>query len=74
MPARDSQAPAVTAIKSLLLTSTMLALQIAIFFVAADGVIGLRPVAFFAASFLHYAVSMIAQYRLNPSFLPIDSK
>ena len=47
----------------------MLALQIAIFFGASGGIIGLRPGIFFAASFLHYAVSMVAQYRLNPALL-----
>jgi protein-S-isoprenylcysteine O-methyltransferase Ste14 len=56
-------------IKSLLLASVMLALQMMIFFISAGNIVGPRPWAFFGASFTHYAVSTAVQYRLNPDLL-----
>jgi len=47
----------------------MLALQIVIFFVSADYVVGPRPWMFFGASFVHYTISTAVQYRLNPGLL-----
>ncbi len=56
-------------IKSLLLASVMLALQMIIFFISAGHFLGPRPWAFFGASFTHYAISTAVQYRLNPGLL-----
>jgi protein-S-isoprenylcysteine O-methyltransferase Ste14 len=46
----------------------MLCIQIIIFFVSA-GYIAFRPWIFFGASFLHYFLSTLAQYKLNPELL-----
>ncbi len=47
----------------------MLALQMLIFYLAAGQTVDLRPWTFFAASFLHYALSTAVQYQLNPGLL-----
>jgi len=56
-------------IKSFLLASVMLALQIIIFFISAGHIVGPRPWAFFGASFMHYTISTVVQYKLNPELL-----
>ncbi|UCE96265.1 MAG: isoprenylcysteine carboxylmethyltransferase family protein [Candidatus Bathyarchaeota archaeon] len=55
-------------IKSFLLASIMLALQMIIFHISA-GYIGPRQWIFFGASFIHYSISTIVQYKLNPELL-----
>jgi protein-S-isoprenylcysteine O-methyltransferase Ste14 len=60
----------VNVIKQLLLTSVMLCVQIMVFFVFA-GYISVRPWILFGASFIHYFVSTIAQYKLNPELLAV---
>jgi len=59
----------VAGIKSLLLASVMLALQMIIFYISAGHIVGLRPWTFFGASFVHYALSTAVQYKLNPELL-----
>jgi len=56
-------------IKSFLLASVMLALQMIIFFISAGHIVGPRPWTFFGTSFMHYAMSTIVQYKLNPELL-----
>lgn len=56
-------------IKSLLLISVMLVLQMVIFFISAGNVVGSRPWVFFAASFVHYTVGTGVLYKLNPELL-----
>jgi len=56
-------------IKSFLLASVMLALQMIIFFISAGHIVGPRPWAFFGASFMHYAMSTVVQYKLDPELL-----
>jgi len=59
----------IAVIKSLLLASGMLVLQMIIFFISAGHVDGPRPWIFFGASFMHYTVSTAVQYKLNPELL-----
>ncbi len=56
------------AAKQLMVSSVMLCIQIVIYFVSA-GNIAFRPWIFFGASFLHYFMSTLAQYKLNPELL-----
>jgi hypothetical protein len=58
----------VAAAKQLAVSSVMLAIQVAIFFFCA-GCIAVRPWIFFGSSFLHYTISIVAQYKLNPELL-----
>ncbi len=58
----------VAAVRQLVLTYVLGSIQIVIFFVAA-GYIGVRPWIFFGASFVHYTVSTLVQYKLNPGLL-----
>ena len=58
----------VAAAKQLTVSSVMLSIMLAIFFFSA-GHIGIRPWIFFGSSFLHYFVSILAQYKLNPELL-----
>ncbi|UCG36977.1 MAG: isoprenylcysteine carboxylmethyltransferase family protein [Candidatus Bathyarchaeota archaeon] len=69
MSRKDSKRLRVTVVKSLVLISVMLALQVTIFFFSAGGVVGLRPWIFFAASFVNYAISTAILYKLNPDLL-----
>jgi protein-S-isoprenylcysteine O-methyltransferase Ste14 len=69
VPEIDNKKLRVAGIKSLLLTSVMLAVQMIIFFVSAGHIVGLRPWTFFGASFMHYALSTVVQYKLNPKLL-----
>lgn len=55
-------------IKQLLLTNTMLLEQVVVFFVFA-GLVTLRFTLFIAASFIHYTLTIVVQYRLNPWLL-----
>lgn len=59
----------VAAVKSLLLTSVMLTLQMVIFYISAGHFVGFKPWIFFGASFIQYALGTAAQYRLNPKLL-----
>jgi len=58
----------VAAVKQLIVAYVLGSVQIAIFFVSA-GHIAFRPWIFFGASFVHYSVSTLVQYRLNPGLL-----
>ena len=40
-----------------------------LFFISAGSFVGYRPWVFFGASFLHYAVGMVVQFKLNPELL-----
>lgn len=64
----NSEKAEVAAVKQLAISSVMLVVMLAIFFLSA-GNIGVRPWIFFASSFLHYFVSILAQYKLNPELL-----
>ncbi|UCG45254.1 MAG: isoprenylcysteine carboxylmethyltransferase family protein [Candidatus Bathyarchaeota archaeon] len=55
--------------KSLALASVMLTLQMVIFYVSAGHGVGFRPWLFFAASVVHYTISVVVQYKLNPGLL-----
>ena len=47
----------------------MLIIQMIIFFISAGHIDMLRPWIFFGASFMHYSVSIVVQYKLNPELL-----
>lgn len=68
MPENGSGQGSVAAVKQLVVAYVLGAVQIAIFFVSA-GYIAVRPWIFFGASFVHYSVSTLVQYRLNPGLL-----
>jgi len=55
----------VAAVKQLIGAYVMVSVQIVVFFVSA-GYISVRPWIFFGASFVHYSVSTLVQYRLIP--------
>jgi len=69
MPEIDNKKLKVAGIKSLLLASVMLALQMTIFYISAGNIVGLRPWTFFGASFMNYTLSTAVQYKLNPELL-----
>jgi protein-S-isoprenylcysteine O-methyltransferase Ste14 len=69
MPEIDNKKLKVAGIKSVLLASVMLALQMIIFYISAGNIVGLRPWTFFGASFMHYALSTAVQYKINPELL-----
>ena len=69
MPETNNKRLRAAGIKSFLLASVMLALQMIIFFISAGHIVGPRPWTFFGASFMHYAMSTIVQYKLNPELL-----
>lgn len=56
------------AVKQLIVAYVMGSVQMILFFVSA-GHIDVRPWIFFVASFLHYTVSTMVQYKLNPELL-----
>jgi protein-S-isoprenylcysteine O-methyltransferase Ste14 len=68
MTKKGSEEAKVAAVKQLVVSSVMLLIQMAIFFLSA-GYIGARPRIYFDASFVHYAVSIAVQYKLNPELL-----
>jgi protein-S-isoprenylcysteine O-methyltransferase Ste14 len=68
MKRKSNEAAKVAAIKQLAVSSVILLIQIAIYFLAA-GYVEVRPWFFFAASFVHYTISIGAQYKLNPELL-----
>lgn len=57
------------AIKSLTLSYVMLFVQMVIFFFSAGNIILLRPWIFYGTSFLHFSISTIVLYKLNPELL-----
>lgn len=65
---KSSEGAKVAAVKQLVVSSVMLLIQLAIFFLSA-GYIGVRPWIYFGSSFVHYVVSIVAQYKLNPELL-----
>ena len=69
MPETNNKRLRAAGIKSFLLASVMLALHIIIFFISAGHIVGSRPWTFFGASFMHYAMNTIVQYKLNPELL-----
>jgi len=68
MKRKSNEAAKVAVIKQLALSSVILFIQIVIYFLAA-GYVEVRPWFFFAASFVHYTISISAQYKLNPELL-----
>jgi hypothetical protein len=68
MTRKDSRRADIAAIKQLAVSSVMLLIQLAIFFFSASYV-GIRPWIYFGSSFLHYTISIVAQYWLNPDLL-----
>ncbi len=58
----------VAAAKQLAVSSVMLLIQMTLFLFSA-GDIGARPWILFGTSFVHYVVSIAAQYKLNPELL-----
>jgi len=66
--AKKSASPKTAAAKQLIVSSVMLLIQLAIFFLSA-GYIGVRPWIYFGSSFVHYVVSIATQYKLNPELL-----
>lgn len=69
MPETDNKRLRMAGVKSFLLACVMLAIQMIIFFVSADYIIGLRPWLFFGAYFLHFTIGIAVQYKLNPELL-----
>jgi len=68
MTRKGTERAEIAAVKQLAVSSVMLLIQLAIFFFSA-GHIGIRPWVFFGSSFLHYAISIVAQCKLNPELL-----
>jgi protein-S-isoprenylcysteine O-methyltransferase Ste14 len=68
MARKGSEGARVAMAKQLAVSSVMLLVMLAIFFFSA-GYVGIRPWVFFASSFVHYFVSILAQYKLNPELL-----
>jgi len=68
MTRKGNERAEIAAVKQLAVSSVMLLIQLAIFFFSA-GHIGIRPWVFFGSSFLHYTISIVAQYKLNPELL-----
>jgi protein-S-isoprenylcysteine O-methyltransferase Ste14 len=68
MVAEAAKGAGTAAVMQLAVSSVMLLIQLAIFFVSA-GYVGIRPWILYGASFVHYTVSIIAQYKLNPELL-----
>jgi len=68
MTRKDGDRAEIAAAKQLAVSSVMLLIQLAIFFFSA-GYIGIRPWIYFGSSFLHYTISIVAQYKLNPELL-----
>jgi len=68
MTRKGSEKAEIAAVKQLAVSSVMLLIHLAIFFFSA-GHIGIRPWVFFGSSFLHYTISIVAQYKLNPELL-----
>jgi hypothetical protein len=68
MARKGSERAEVAAAKQLAVSSVMLTIQLAIFFFSA-GYIGFRPWILFGSSFVHYTVSIAAQFKLNPGLL-----
>jgi len=57
------------AIKSLILSYVLLFVQMVIFFFSAGNISLLRPWIFYGTSFLHFSISTIVLYKLNPELL-----
>ncbi len=57
------------AVKSFLLALTLIVVHMTLFFISAGSFVGYRPWVFFGASFLHYGVGMVIQFKLNPELL-----
>jgi protein-S-isoprenylcysteine O-methyltransferase Ste14 len=68
MARKGSERAEVAAVKQLAVSSVMLLINLAIFFFSA-GYVGVRPWIFFGSSLVHYSVSILAQYKLNPELL-----
>lgn len=56
-------------IKQLLLSSLMLFIQMAVFFVSAGHFLGFRPWVYFGTAFVHYCVSIAVQCKLSPELV-----
>lgn len=59
----------VATIKSLIVSYTMLSLQMVIFFISAGYVGLLRSWIYFGSYCLHYLISIVVQYKLSPEIL-----
>lgn len=68
MPQSDARQVIVAAVKQLIVAYVLGVVQIAIFFVSA-GHMPIRAWIFVGASYVHYSVSTLVQYRLNPELL-----
>ena len=68
MAIKGSEEAKIAAVKQLAVSLMMLLILMAIYFSSA-GYVGVRPSIFFVASFVHYFVSIGAQYKLNPELL-----
>jgi protein-S-isoprenylcysteine O-methyltransferase Ste14 len=68
MPEASTKGAGIAAVKQLVVSSVMLLIQLAIFFFSA-GYIGTQPWIYFGSSFVHYTISIAAQYKLNPELL-----
>jgi protein-S-isoprenylcysteine O-methyltransferase Ste14 len=73
MPESNNNQLRMAAVKQLIVAYVMLFIQITIFFVSA-GHVAFRPWIFFGVSFLHYSISTIVQYKLNPELLTVRLK
>ena len=69
MPERNDIRLRMAGAKQFFLACIMLFIQITIFFVSAGHTNSPRVWIFFGASFLHYSVSTVVQYKLNPELL-----
>lgn len=68
MTRRKSERAEIAATKQFVVSSVMLLIQFTIFFFSA-GYVGIRPWIFFVSSLLHYTISTVVQYKLNPELL-----
>ena len=73
MPESDSKRLRIAAVKQIIVVYLMFSIQIIIFFVSA-GHITVRPWIYFGFSFLHYSISTIVLYKLNPELLAVRLK
>lgn len=66
---KNNKSVRIAGVEQLLVASVMLSVQMAVFFFSAGRITDVRPWIFFSASFLHYFVSTMVQYKLNPELL-----
>ncbi len=59
----------VAGVEQLLLSSLMLFIQMAVFFLSAGSLLSFRPWVYFGTAFVHYSVSIAVQCRLSPELV-----